>query len=147
MDNELIIQKSWWKRNWKWFVPVAGTILILSFLFSSGAGDLAADMAKAYSNSEVYENALEKVKQNPKAHDILGEIKPMDKFAIFEGRATFIDNNKTLNTSVRINASKVKARMDIIAKKSNGSWIYQTINVRVKNPPEKRQTIAIFSAD
>jgi len=24
MNNELIEQKSWWKRNWKWLVPVSG---------------------------------------------------------------------------------------------------------------------------
>ena len=86
MNNELIEQKSWWKRNWKWFVSVCGILLIIISVFiSSGMGRIGADLAQAYSDTELYENALEKVKSDQKVNELLGEIEPIDKFAILEG--------------------------------------------------------------
>lgn len=37
MDNELITERSWWKRNWKWFLPLSAMIVfgIGIFLISS----------------------------------------------------------------------------------------------------------------
>jgi len=29
MNNELVPQPSWWKRNWKWVVPVSGCFTVL----------------------------------------------------------------------------------------------------------------------
>ena len=84
MNNELIEQKNWWKRNWKWFVSLSGIVLIIISVFiSSGMGGIGADLAQAYSDTELYENALDKVKSNQKVTELLGKIEPIDKLAIF----------------------------------------------------------------
>jgi hypothetical protein len=47
VNNELIEQKSWWKKNWKWFMPVSGFLLILLSVFiSSGIGGLVLILPK-----------------------------------------------------------------------------------------------------
>ncbi|MFT5249621.1 MAG: hypothetical protein ACI93P_001348 [bacterium] len=148
MNNELIEQKSWWKRNWKWFVPLSGILLIIISVFiSSGMVGIGADLAQAYSDTELYHNALEKVKSDQKVTELLGEIEPIDKLAILEGEVHFTNNNQTVNSTIRLKGTKGKVKMDITADKINNKWKYKIINVRIKNPPEEKQTIEIIKAE
>ena len=147
MNTELIEQKSRWKRNWKWFVPICGVLLILTIVISSGIGGIGADLAKAYSDTELYKDALDKVKSEQKVLELLGEIEPIGKLAILEGEVRYTNNNQTVNSTIRIKGTKGKARMDILANRINNAWEYKKINVRIKNPPEKKQTIEIIKAE
>jgi hypothetical protein len=148
MNNELIEQKSWWKRNWKWLVPVSGIVLFsLVIFFSSGMGGIGADLAKAYADTELYDNALEKVKSDKRITELLGEIEPIDKMAILEGQVKYSNENKTVNSTIRILGDKGKARMDISADRIKNEWNYTKINVRIKNPPELKQTIEILEVE
>lgn len=148
MDNELIEHKSWWKQNRKWFVPVCGMFLIAVYIFfSSGTSGITTDIVQAYNDTDLYENALKKAASDPRVKDMLGEIAPIDKMAIIEGQVQYSNNNKTVNSTIRINGSKGKARMDISANKVKNKWSYSKINIRIKNPPEKRQTIEIKTAE
>ena len=106
---------------------------------------VASDLSNAYSDTELYNDALEKVKANNAAIAVLGEIKPIDKLAILEGQVSYSENNTSVKSSIRIIGSKGKARLDIIANKVNAEWVYKTITVRVKQPKDKKQTIAIVS--
>ena len=148
MNNELIEQKSWWKRNWKWLVSFGVLILIsLGIFFYSGMGGITTNLAHAYADKALYENALEKVKSDERATEVLGEIQPIDKLAIIEGEVNYSNSDKTVNSSVRIIGAKGKARLDISANKINNVWNYTKINVRIKSPPELKQTIEILTAD
>ncbi len=148
MNNELIEQKSWWKRNWKWFLPISGLIVIfIAIFFSSGMSGAVTNLAQAYADTELYENALEKVKTNQRATELLGEIEPIDKLAILEGSIGYSNDNKTVNSTIRLTGKKLVARMDITATRINNKWDYKKINIRIKNPPEKRQTIEIVNAE
>ncbi|MGO2358612.1 MAG: cytochrome c oxidase assembly factor Coa1 family protein [Mesonia sp.] len=148
MHDELIEQKSWWKKNWKWFLPVSMLILILTaVLFSSGIGGITNNYAQAYSDQELYQDALEHVKSNSRVIEVLGEIEPIDKLTILEGEVQYSNNNQRVNSTIRIVGSKGKARMDILANRMHGKWNYETIKLRIKNPPEKRQSINIIPAE
>ena len=148
MNNELIEQKSWWKRNWKWLVPLSGIVVFsLVIFFSSGMGGIGADLAKAYADTELYNNALEKVKSDKRITELLGEIEPIDKMAILEGQVVYSNENKTINSTVRILGNKGKARMDISADRIENEWNYTKISVRIKNPPENNQTIEIKTTE
>ena len=64
MDNELIIEKSWLKRNWKWFLLTSIIIflLVLGLLLSSGVDGNITDISQAYSDKSLYQKAIEKAK-------------------------------------------------------------------------------------
>ena len=144
MNNELIEQKSWWKRNWKWLVPLSGIILIsLGIFFSSGMDGIATDLVQAYADTELYDNALEKAKSDERVTELLGEIKPIDQLSNLEGNVEYSNDNKTVNSSIRIIGNKGKGSLDISADRMNNEWNYTKINVRIKNPPENKQTIEI----
>jgi len=148
MNNELIEQKKWWKRNWKWLVPISAIIMIsLVIFFSSGMDGIATDLAQAYADTELYENALKKAKSDKKVMELLGEIQPIDKLAILEGQVEYLNQNKTVNSSIRIVGTKGKASLDISADRLNNDWNYTKINVRIKNPPELKQTIEIATSE
>ena len=137
METELEMVRSF-KRN----------IIDYSTVFiTSGMGGIGADLAQAYSDTELYENALEKVKTDQKVAELLGEIEPIDKLAILEGEIHYTNKNQTVNSSIRLKGTKGKARMDITADKINNEWEYKIINVRIKNPPEKKQIIEIIKTE
>ena len=108
MDNELIVERSWRKRNWKWFLPTSISILLilLGIIFSSNIDGNITDIAHAYSDNSLYEKAIEKVKTNQRVIEVIGEIEPIDRLAILEGNVIYSNNNNSVKLSVRIKGSK-----------------------------------------
>ena len=148
MNNELIVQKSWWKRNWKWLVPVSGIILIsIAIFFFSGMNGIVTDLAQAYADTELYENTLEKAKSDKRVTELLGEIESIDKMAILEGQVEYSNDNKTVNSSIRVVGTNGNASMDISADRIDNVWNYKKINIRIKKPIENKQTIEILTAE
>ena len=143
MDNELIIEQSWWKRNWKWFLPtfILIFLLVFGFLLSSSVGENATDIAIAYSDNSLYEKAIEKAKTNERVIEVIGEIEPIDKLAILEGNAIYSNNQNSVELSIRVKGNKGKGKMDISANKIGNEWEYKKINIRIKDPKEEIQIL------
>ena len=99
-------------------------------------GSAVTDITKAYSDYPIYEGALNKAKSNNRVIEVFGNLKPIDKFAIVEGFVEYSNNNSSIKTTVRIKGTKSKGKLDIVANKVNGAWVYQTITIRVKEPDE-----------
>lgn len=147
MSNELIVEKSWFKKNWKWFIPVFLFFPVLIFLLSSsGLGGLLGDYGKAYSDSSLYVIPMEKVKENNRVSEVLGKIEPMGKMAILNGAIHYSEDNKSVDSTIKIFGENGKAMLDISAEWINDSWQYNKINVRIKNPPENREVIPIIKS-
>ena len=143
MDNELIVEKSWWKRNCKWFLPtfILIFLLLLGLIFSSSLDGNVTDIAQAYSDTSLYKKAIEKAKNNQRVIEIIGEIGPIDKLAILEGSAIYSNNNNSVEISVRVKGNKGKGKMDISAEKNGNGWNYKKINIRIKEPKEEIQIL------
>jgi len=148
MSNELVLHKSWWKPNWKWLLALSGILLIsVVIFFTSNMDTVATHLAQAYADTELYENALGKVKSDESVTALLGDIEPIDNLAILEGQVEYTNENKTVNSSIRIVGSRGKGRLDISAERINNTWNYTKITVRIKKPPEKQQRIEINTAE
>lgn len=148
MDNELIKPKSWWKRHWIWFIP--GCCIVLSggvFLLLSGVLSSGRAFATAYNDTELYEGAFTLVKANAKVEMLLGTLEPIDNLTILEGEVEYLNNNQNVVSTIRIAGNKGKARLDIVAAKQDSIWNYTKIQVRIKTPPEKQQTISIIPSE
>jgi hypothetical protein len=146
MNNELVTQEHWWKRNWKWAVPIVGTIMMaIVIFFSSGMNLIVTDLVQAYADTKLYEYALEKAKSNDSVIELLGEIEAIENLAILEGEVHYTNENKTVNATIGLKGTKGKAKMDITANRINDKWSYKKINIRIKNPPEKKQTIELIT--
>jgi hypothetical protein len=139
MDNELIVERSWWKRNWKWFLPTLTLIFLSLFglILSSTIDGNVTDIVQAYSDTSLYEKAIEKAKTNQRVLEVIGEIEQIDKLAILEGNAIYSNDNNSVDLSVRIKGSKGKGKMDISADKNGTEWKYKKISIRIKEPKEE----------
>ena len=143
MDNELIDKKTWWKSNWKWFLPISLLFLLLSFGFllrSNLVGNMT-DITIAYSDNALYEKAIELANANKNVQEAIGNINPIDPLAILEGNTIYSNNNNSVVLSIRINGAKGKGKMDISAKRNGTKWHYKEIKIRIK---ESREEIQIF---
>jgi len=145
--TESLRQKSWLQSHWKWLVPTLLVFFLLAVFFSSGMNKVASDLTNAYTDTELFNNALEKVKANETVVSILGDIQPIDQLAILEGQVNYSKNNTAVKSSIRISGTKRNARLDIIANKVNNEWIYKTLNVRIKKPKDQQQTITILKVE
>jgi hypothetical protein len=141
MNNELITEKSWWNKNWKWFLPSLLFLLLFGFLLSSSIEGNITDIAQAYSDNSLYEKAIDKAKCNKRVLEVIGEIEPIDQLAILEGNAIYSNNNNSVTLSIRVKGNKGKGKMDISAERNGTAWNYKKINIRIKEPKEEIQII------
>ncbi len=126
------MNRTFWQRHWKWITP-CGLLIVIVF-FMSPIGNAVTDIVKVYADATVYENALEKAKVNPQVITVMGDLAPIDTFAILEGAVRYSNNNASVNITVRIKGSKGKGKLDIVAHKLNAIWDYELIKIRIKDP-------------
>ncbi|MDR6968356.1 hypothetical protein J2X31_002379 [Flavobacterium arsenatis] len=133
--NELIREKNWGKRNWKWLVPITALLILIIAFLSLTSG--LTSFAQAYTEPSLYENALEKARQNKRVIQVLGNLQPVDKLTIIEGNVVYAEDNNAVDLTFRVTGTKGKGKMDVTAVKDNGNWKYELIKIRIKNPEEE----------
>jgi hypothetical protein len=138
MENELTERKNWFSKNWKWFLPLALiSILIFTVVITSTSKNDLTNIAQAYTETALFEKAIEKANKNKRVLQTLGVIQPIDKMAILEGNTIYTNNNKTVVLSVRIKGTRANGKIDISAYKKEREWNYTKISVRVKKTKEE----------
>lgn len=137
--------KSWLLRNWKSSLGLTILMLILlSYVFSSNFGTIVSDYTKAYADPTLFELPLQKVRENKRVQEILGNIEDIDNMTILNGEVIYGDANNSVKATIKITGEYGKAMLDISAEIENNAWSYNVITVRIKNPPEKKETIQII---
>ncbi|TXE10745.1 hypothetical protein ES711_02225 [Gelidibacter salicanalis] len=107
-------------------------------------GAIGSDVTRAYTDPELYDDALNQVKINTAVTKVLGDIEPIDTFAILEGQIQYSTDGQTVNSTIRITGSKGKAKMDLMADRVKNEWRYTTIRDRIISPPEHKQSIEVL---
>jgi len=56
---------TWLNKNYKWLVPVLTVLIIITYLLaSSNLGKTSADLAQAYADKDLYQEAINKANRN-----------------------------------------------------------------------------------
>ena len=127
-------QKSWFNRNWLWFIPVSGCLgIILLIVFGVGAAFFG--VSKILNNATPVEYALEKVNENDRLALILGS--PIEKNGFPNGNISFHNNDGEVDFSVPIKGSKGEAYLIVKGIKTNGEWIFEDLYVEIKETQEQ----------
>nr|WP_315172812.1 cytochrome c oxidase assembly factor Coa1 family protein [uncultured Flavobacterium sp.] len=135
MNNDVIDSDSWTKRNWKWLLPVTISILFLTFYtIIPVLNNEAPEIIKAYSDTTIFEKAIEIANTNSKVKTTIGTIEAIDKLAILEGNIVYSNNYNSIASTIRVKSNRNHAKMDFIANKKGNEWIFQKLTVRCKNP-------------
>ena len=140
--NNLVENKSWWNKNWKWIIPILGIFLISIFAISTTSiGETTIDIVKAYADPDLVETALNKAQGNDEVKELLGILEQVDKMAKLEGSVKYSNNDRSVDISIRVRGSKGKGRMRIIAERNGETWEYKKIVIGIK---KLKRTIEII---
>ena len=122
---EVAQQKSWFRRNWVWFIPSMGcfTLIVLIALGIFGLFSMIND-------SEPLEHGLELASKNAQVIELLGE--PIEKTGIPNGEMTFDSSSGgRMDMIFTLKGPKGKASMKIKAFQDEGeTWIYEHLYVQ-----------------
>jgi len=133
MNNELIERPSWWKRNWKWAVPVGGCLtLIILFIALIAAGIFG--VSKMFSGSEPYSYALAQATTNEQVIELLGE--PIETVGIMQGSINFSNGDGAADFAIPIKGPQGKGKVYVIGTKNNDTWTYSELEVRIEQNSE-----------
>lgn len=130
MNNELVPQPSWWKRNWKWVLPVGGCLsfIVLLIVF---VGSIFYGVTKALEESQPYEYALEKINQDDEITNALGS--PIEKDGMIQGSYNNNNGSKTANMKIPISGPDGSGVLFIEAAGDGENWNYNVIRVEIKD--------------
>jgi len=120
-NNQLIERPSWWKRNWKWAMPVGGclTVIIITIVLFVGGIFALADQIKTSTGSD---QALLDAQQNPEIIAILGE--PIESNGFGQFNVSINNGVKTSNSSTPIKGPKGEGVIQISSREENGETVY-----------------------
>ena len=144
MDHEQIRISNWWQRNWKWLLGVVIFFTLIITLITSGAGTGANDLAQAYTDKKLFDDAIEMARNKEAIVKELGELKPLAPLAILEGQVEYTNKRYSIKSTVRITGTRGRALMDISADRINKGWDYKTIQIRIKHDSGAEQKIDVF---
>lgn len=133
MDDGIPQSGSWFKRNWKWILPVLFVLILFTGALSfSNSKNNIANFAQAFTDTQLYENAIQKSNANEEVLSVLGKLKPIDKLAILESNVAYGNDNASVSLSVRVQGDKTTGKMDVMAVRKGEGWKYKNITIRIK---------------
>ncbi|MBB1061622.1 cytochrome c oxidase assembly factor Coa1 family protein [Marilutibacter spongiae] len=116
--------RSWWQRNWKWCLPLAGAGLLAAFalamfgMFSLLFGLLA--------HSAPYQHAIERARASTAVVAALGE--PIETGFMTQGHLNTTNDEGEANLRVPLEGPRGRASVHVEATRANGLWTYQTLD-------------------
>ena len=118
---------NWWKRNWKWFVPLGCFTVALMFVIF--VGSIIVIVFGAMKSSDVYKDALARAKANPAVIEALGS--PIKDGFLMSGNTNVNSASGEANLAIPISGPKGKGTIYVSAQKSLGEWIYSGLVVEL----------------
>jgi hypothetical protein len=145
-NSQIAPQQSWFSRNWKWFLPtvILGPLLLLSLVI----GGVMTFVFGLMKSSEPYRHAVALAQKNPQVLRELGG--PIEPGWFTTGNVNVSDSSGEANMAIPLNGKLRRGGLFVAAKKSNGVWSYQRLEVLVNGyeqpiplltapmPPEKK---------
>jgi hypothetical protein len=133
MDNEIIDQPSWWKRNWKWALPTGGCLTII-IVFVAFIGYAAYKVSDAFSNDTsifAFAKVVKTVQENPTVIERLG--KPIE---LETENYDPLSDPGNMNFEMVLDGRKSDGVLKVIAHKVDDEWIYDLFTVTFDDTQE-----------
>ena len=128
---EVVQQKSWFRRNWLWFVPSMGCLTLIILLAIGVFG-----IFSMINDSEPTQYGIQKASEHPKVIELLGE--PIEKNGLPSGEMSYsTDTGSTVDFIIPIKGPKNKASLIVKGYKEDGKWIYEKLHVLIGENREK----------
>lgn len=125
-------QKSWFSRNWKWFLPVTIGVPLLFALMIVGIISLAFGMMKS---SEPYQHAVSAAGNDVKVRARLGV--PVTPGWYASGSINLTNDSGNADLAIPLKGPQGDGTVYVTAKKSAGIWSYDHLEVEVNGVPDR----------
>lgn len=133
---EAEIQQSWFKRNWKWFVPTlgCGTIIILFVVLTI---TVVSGVSNMITNSEPSQYAFDLASKNERVIEVIGI--PIEKDGTTRGNFQFSDTDgSSMDMKIPIRGPKGSGTLVVVGNKYEGEeWSYSKLHIIVSDSEEK----------
>ena len=127
------LPKSWWGRNWKWFVPTGClTLFLIGVLF---AGSVAFVVFSAMKSTDAYQIALARSKADKRVTEALGT--PIQAGVFVLGNANVNGPSGNAELAIPISGPKGKGTIYLEAEKSEGQWRFPKLSVEIAKTRER----------
>lgn len=127
------LRRSWWSRNWLWFVPV-GCLGMLTVFVAFVAG-IVMFVFGAMKSSDVYKTAVARAKSNTEVTAALGT--PIEEGFWVSGSTNVSGSSGNADLTIPLSGPKGKATVYAIATKAAGRWNYSTLEVEIDGQSER----------
>ena len=142
------MKENWLNKNYRWFVPVlTGLVLIVYLISSSNLGKTSQDLAQAYAEQDLYQNAISLSNKNTRVLELIGEIQPIDKMTILNGEVRYFNDNQSVTSTIKVQGNKGKAKLDLSAQRNGDKWMFNELKIRPMNSSEEKQSIHIVAPE
>jgi hypothetical protein len=130
--------RSWWSRNWRWFVPAGCLSAIL--LFAGFVAILLTVVGGAMKSSDAYRHALAEARRSRAVAEALGT--PVREGWFTSGDVSVTGPSGSADLVIPVAGPKGKGKLYVVARKSAGLWSYETIVVEVARTGERIDLLA-----
>jgi hypothetical protein len=122
-------RESWWKRNWKWFVPTG----CLSMIILAGFA-IFFFISSFMKNSTPFIEALKTATTNEYVLDALGE--PITQEGLVQGELFYENSDGEADLFIPLKGSKTSGTIRVIANKYDGTWEFSRITLSIESTGE-----------
>src|SRR5205809_2704515 len=126
-------RRNWWKRNWKWFVPLG--CFSISLLFVVFVGSVVLIVFSAVKSTDVYKDALARAKSHPALIEALGS--PVTEGFLVSGNTNVNGASGEANLSIPVSGPKGKGTIYVAARKSLGRWNYSGLVLEIERTHQR----------
>ncbi len=121
--------RSWWSRNWKWFVP---TIIGVPILLCGGlCAGFFYFVFNALQNSPPVIAAVQAAQSSPGAIAALGS--PIEAGAMVQGNVQINNNTGTVDVMIPVSGPSGTGTISVKGSMRNGQWSYSEITLLPDN--------------
>lgn len=125
------VRKSWWDRNWKWFVPTGClSLLVLLGLFITA---VFFGVTSMMTDSDAYKDAMKEVQHNKVVIEKLGS--PIETDGMTSGSISMNNDTGKCDLQIPIKGPKGKGTLFVVATK-RGNWKYDQLNLYIETTKE-----------
>jgi hypothetical protein len=129
--------RTWWQRNWKWFVPVA--CLGFLALFAAFVMLIIAIGFGMIKSTDVYKDALATAQTHPAVVQALGS--PIKAGIFVMGSMNTSGSSGQADLAIPISGPNGKGTIYAVATKTAGRWTFSRLVVEIKATKERIELI------
>lgn len=118
-------EPNWFRRNWKWAVPVGCLGMLLLAIGAMSA--LLVFVFSVIRESDVYSEAVARARAHPALVEVLGE--PVEEGMVVSGNIQVTGPSGHADIAIPMSGPRGEATLYVVAEREAGQWRYRRLEL------------------